>query len=107
MPASDKTFPLCKTGVEYQNANMKLKCWLNTRDYTLENQFSYMIKSNHFFGWNLHLDPRNQKLMKYDFGFNWEPATNSVVGLKHESTNASSLQLGKFFLFFFHNASTF
>ena len=44
-------------------------------------------------------------MSKYDFGLSWEPAEKSMVGLKHESTSKDSISLGKFFLYFFHNAS--
>jgi hypothetical protein len=46
-------------------------------------------------------------LTKYDFGYNWTPAVNSTVGLRHSSTSKDKFQLGKFFLFFFHNASSY
>lgn len=42
---------------------------------------------------------------KYDFGFTWEPSQNVFVGLKHESLSKEKLQLGKFLLYFQHNAN--
>ena len=56
-------------------------------------------------GFNLTLDPNTQQLTKYDFGTAYEPASRLLVGLKHESTSAHKLELGKFFLYFLHNAS--
>lgn len=44
-------------------------------------------------------------MTKYDFGVAFEPAANLLVGIKHESLNAKKLELGKFFLHFFHYAS--
>ncbi len=49
----------------------------------------------------------NNKLTKYDFGINFEPANNSYVALKHETIpNDEKVALGKFFLYFYHVAST-
>ena len=44
-------------------------------------------------------------MTNYDVGANWEPSPGAIVGVKHESTNKSAVQLGRFWFYFFHMAS--
>lgn len=60
-------------------------------------------------GSNLVFEPKKEKnqLTKYDFGVNFEPAEKSFIGLKHETVaNKEELAFGKFFLYFYHAASS-
>lgn len=84
---------------------MRMKILANLRSLVLEKNFTYLARSNLMLGWNLVLGSRFSNLEKYDFGFTWEPSLGCFVGLKHESTNKDTLQLGKFFLMFHHNAT--
>lgn len=58
-------------------------------------------------GANLIFDPKSSKLTKYDFGVNTELAVNSYFGVKHESDSKDTVRFGKFFFYFFHNASAY
>lgn len=84
-----------------------MKSYLGVRDLILDDQITYQVNSQTQLGTNLVVDLRGQTLTKYDFGLTYEPAANSTVGFKHESTSKDKFQLGKFYLFFFHNASAF
>ena len=53
---------------------------------------------------NLVADPVNQKVSAFQWGFNWNAAQGANFGIKHEA--ASPLQLGKFWVYINHVAST-
>lgn len=97
--------PTVKAGIDFSNENMRVNILANLRTLDLEKNFTYLARSNFILGCNMVLGSRFTNLEKYDFGFTWEPSLGCFVGLKHESTNKDTLQLGKFFLMFHHNAS--
>jgi hypothetical protein len=92
-------------GVEHQTADSKFKLLANVRSLLLDAQLTYRVQPSAVVGFNLIVDPNTQVLTKYDFGVAFEPSNRLLVGLKHESTNNKKVELGKFFLHFFHNAS--
>lgn len=83
--------PELKAGIEFKNANTNIKFLTNVRSLLNEFTLSYLARDNFLFGANFILDPRTKTLEKYDFGVNWAPATNTVVGLKHESISKDAL----------------
>ena len=92
-------------GVEHQTAVSKFKLLANVRSLLLESNLTYRIQPSAILGFNVIVDPNTQKLTKYDFGVAVEPSNKLLVGLRHESSNDKKVELGKFFLHFFHNAS--
>ena len=104
MPAAGKT-PEFKGGFEYISANARAKLLLNLRTLLGDFTFSYLAKSSTALGGNFVFNPKTSALEKYDFGFNWSPAAGAVLGLKHESTNAKAVELGKFFVYVNHAAN--
>lgn len=67
---------------------------------------SHLARKNFALGGNFLVNVEKQNLEKYDFGLSWSPAANAFLGLKHESANKSKLELGKFFLYVHHAASS-
>ena len=112
MVASAKSFTqpstqdfLFQGGIEYTQTNSRFKLLANLRTFNLEAQLAYRFQPSAILGLNVVVDPNTQILTKYDFGVAFEPAANLLVGIRHESLNAKKLELGKFFLHFFHYAS--
>ena len=64
-----------------------------------------MPRSNLLVGYNMVYDPKKSNLDKYDFGLTWEAAPGAFVGLRHDSTTKTAIQLGKFLFFLHHNVS--
>jgi hypothetical protein len=89
-----------KVGIDYVHEKAKLRWNFSTRTFLNEAAFTYLARKNLILGLNTIIDPRTANVEKYDFAVSWSPADNSFVGLKHESKNKKSLELGKFFLFF-------
>lgn len=98
--------PAIKAGIDFSNAQLKTKTLINLRTLDVEENLTYLARSNFILGWNVLFNSRISNLEKYDFGFSWEPAKDVFVALKHESLNKEHLQLGKFFLLFHHIASS-
>lgn len=94
-----------KLGGELNNDKLKFKLLASVRTWVIENQATYKPCSALVGGYQVEVDAKRQALTKYNFGVNWEPATNAFVGLRHESVNKEALSLGKFFLLFHHNAT--
>ena len=88
-----------------QNSTTKFNFLTNVRTLLNEGSLTYLARSNFIVGLNYTFDIKTQNLEKYDFGLSWAPAVDSFVGLKHESLKKDKLELGKFFLFFQHNAT--
>ena len=97
--------PEFKVGLDLSNEKTKLKFLTNVRSLVSEGSFTYLARSNFILGANYIFDLKTQNLSKYDFGVSWSPAADAFVGLKHESANKDKFELGKFFLFFHHNAT--
>lgn len=97
--------PDLKLGTEYNSANSKVKLYTNLRSLVTELNLTYLARTNLALGSNLVLNPQAKNLDKYDFGATWSPASGAFVGLKHESVAKDTLQIGKLFLFFHHNAT--
>lgn len=91
-----------KFGVEYSAADVKAKVLLNPATKVSDLTASYLACSRTVVGSDLTFDLKTNKLSKCDFGLNWNPAGNALVGLKHES---AGLTLNKFTLFAHHAAS--
>lgn len=86
MPSSK--VPDFKLGIEFGNESLRTRILTNLRSAITEANLAYLFNSKLVMGANMIFDPRLQTLSKYDFGFSWTPATNQLVGLKHESLNA-------------------
>jgi hypothetical protein len=76
---------------------------LNARSYSTEGNLTYLY-NKYTLGFNVVADPVNQKISKFDWGFNWNAAQGANFGIKHESQ--SPVSLGKFWVFFNHAATS-
>lgn len=86
MPSSK--VPDFKLGIEYGDESLRTRILTNLRSTMTEANLAYLVRSNLVVGANVIFDPKYQNLSKYDLGLSWTPATNQLVGLKHESLNA-------------------
>lgn len=76
---------------------------MNARSYSTEGNLTYLWKK-YTLGFNTVAEPVAQKITQFHWGFNWNAAQGANFGIKHES--ASPLQLGKFWVYFNHAASS-
>ena len=66
-----------------------------------------MLRPTVALGSSVTFDPKSTTLKKWDFGVNTSLATGSNFGVKHETTGKDTFKLGKFYFYFFHNASAY
>jgi Eukaryotic porin len=97
--------PDFKVGVEYNNAAAKAKVLTNVRSLLSEANVTYLYK-NYLFGGNFNVDLRGQKILSNELGLTWSPATGSRFGLLHKGADKKPLELGKFWLYFNHAATS-
>lgn len=95
-----------QVGLEYNNEKTKFKSVFDWRKYTETVTLSHRQCSRFLLGAHLNFDVKALKATEYHLGAVYEPADKCLVGVKHESTkDAKEYQLGKFFFYFFHQAS--
>jgi hypothetical protein len=93
-------------GLDFGSEKAKAKVLLNVKSLFSDVTMSYLCsKTGALVGANLLVDTKKQNLEKYDWGVNWSPAAGATIGLKHESINKNTLELGRFFLFVNHAAN--
>ncbi len=97
--------PDFKVGVEYNNTTAKAKVLTNVRSLLAEANVTYLYK-NYLFGGNFNVDLRGQKIVSNEVGFTWSPATGSRFGILHRGADKKPLDIGKFWLYFNHAATS-
>ncbi len=94
-----------KVGFDFSNNKTKFKWQVNPRNYLSEFTFAYRHSARWLVGSNLTFDAKKNKFPTYHAGVVFEPSDNALIGVKHESVNKDKVELGKFFLYYFHRAS--
>ena len=105
IPSDSK--PTLKLGFDYFSEHLRCKLYFNLQSYLIEKSCTYLFNPTVALGGNIIFNPKTTALEKYDFGVNSQLASGSNFGIKHESTSKDAIKLGKFFFYFFHNASAY
>jgi len=95
-----------KAGFDFNNSTTKFKWVTNVRNFISEGTFTHHCCARWLVGGNFIVDPKLQILTSYNAGLTWEPADKAYVSFRHESVNKKKMELGKFYLYFFHCASS-
>lgn len=101
---SEKDFET-KLGFDFTNDKSKAKWQVNPRNYLSEFTLSHRHNPRWLLGTNFTFEAKKNTFPTYNAGVVFEPSDNALIGLKHESINKEKLEVGKFFLYYFHKAS--
>ncbi len=94
--------PDCQFGFDYSGSDARVRFYTNVVKQ-FKSELEAAVKNGDLLvGCNLHFDAESKQLTKYDFGLVHECCENFLVGLRHESTDASKLALGKASLFLYN-----
>ena len=97
--------PAFKVGAEYSNASTKAKALANVRSLHTVISLSHLYKT-YIFGAYFNVDVKKQEIINNEFGFVWNPASGSKFGIQHVAGEKKPLNLGKFWFYFNHAATT-
>ena len=97
--------PEFKVGAEFNNSNTKAKALANIRSLNTLITLSHLYKRYNF-GSSLNIDLKSQTIVKNEFGVTWSPADGSRVGIHHVAEDNKPAQLGKFWFYFNHAATS-
>lgn len=64
------------------------------------------LHKKYLLGANLNVDLRAQKILTNEVGLTWCPATGSRFGVLHRAVDKKPLEIGKFWLYFNHAATS-
>jgi len=93
-------------GFEFNNENVKSKFLSNAaKNPFFQWTLVYKVCSCASFGFNYEGRPADKQLTKYDVGAVFEPTSNFLVGVKHESKNPVALKVGKLNLYCLHQVT--